>query len=75
MDKLIFERCNAINSSTVREPARIEFEVQPNITVSEFKICCKRLAHALGYSVKSIVREFGEDEEVGNPSQIKMLFD
>mgnify|MGYP003646822005 CR=1 FL=1 len=73
MNKLIFERCNIAEMNTVREPSRIVFELEPNLTLSEFSICCKRLAHAMGYDTASVVKAFGPDKEVGNPTQLKML--
>ena len=58
MNKLIFERCNTSELRTVKEPTRIVFEIEPNLTIEEYKIACKRLAHAMGYSDKSIIKEF-----------------
>jgi len=75
MSRLIFERCNTAEMNTVREPSRIVFELEPNLTLSEFNICCKRLAHAMGYDTASVVATFGSDTEVGNPAQLKMLLD
>jgi len=73
MNKLIFERCNVAEMNTVREPSRIVFELESNLTLDEFKICCKRLAHAMGYDTASVVNVFGADTESGNPAQLKML--
>jgi hypothetical protein len=73
MNKLIFERCNIEEMNTVREPVRIVFELESNLEIGEFKVCCKRLAQAMGYSDANITREFGIDEERGNPAQLKLL--
>jgi len=74
MNKLIFERCNIVELRTVKEPTRIVFELEPSLTIEEFKIACKRLAHAMGYSDSSIKKEFGVDTEKGNPAQLNLLF-
>mgnify|MGYP001179880059 CR=1 FL=1 len=69
-DKLIYYR-----SDYSREAQKIEMEIPPNLTIAEFKIVCRRLAAATGYSPESITREFGKDKEVGNKKQLKLLFD
>jgi len=73
MNKLIFERCNTDELRTIKEPTRIVFEIESNLTIEEYKIACKRLAHAMGYSNGSINKEFGKDNEKGDPAQLKML--
>lgn len=73
MNKLIFERSNIEELRSVKEPTRIVFEVESNLTIEEYKIACKRLAHAMGYSNGSIVKEFGKDTVTGDPAQLKLL--
>tara|TARA_B100001093_G_scaffold236658_1_gene226761 strand:+ start:5286 stop:5513 length:228 start_codon:yes stop_codon:yes gene_type:complete len=73
MNKLIFERSNVEELRTIKEPTRIVFEVESNLTIQEYKIACKRLAHAMGYSEGSIVKEFGKDTVTGDPAQLKLL--
>ena len=50
-------------------------EIPPNLTISEFKIVCRRLAASLGYASESIIKEFGKDKEVGDKNQLKLLLD
>jgi len=50
-------------------------EIPPNLTIAEFKTICRRLASSLGYGSESISNEFGKDTEVGDPKQLKLLFD
>lgn len=69
-DKLVYERGEAS-----KEAQRIEFQIQRNLTIKEFKRTCKRMAHALGYSSTLIDNHFGKDTEVGNEKQLKLLFD
>jgi len=75
MNKIIFERCNTSELNTIREPSRITLEIDTNLDITEFKITCIRLAHAMGYSNESVKREFGVDTERGNPEQLKLLLD
>lgn len=73
MNKLIFERCNEAEMRTIKEPTRIVLEVESNLTIQEYKVTCKRLAHAMGYSSETVNKEFGKDSETGDPAQLKML--
>ena len=50
-------------------------DIPPNLTISEFKIVCRRLAASLGYGQESIGKAFGYDKEVGNENQLKLLLD
>ena len=70
LDKLIYQR-----GAKSKEPQVIEFKISSNLSIQEYKRTCKRLAHALGYSTKSIEEYFGKDTEVGDPNQLKLLFD
>ena len=66
MDKLIYLRDipTYIGSDTgEREPVKIEFDIASDMSITEFKNCCIRLAHALGYSVNNIKTTFGEIED------------
>lgn len=56
MAKLTFKFENTENN---REASNIEFTVPDDPTIGEFKILCVRLAHAMGYSEKTIRKEFG----------------
>ena len=69
-DTLVYHR-----GEESREADRIEFNVPPNLTIKEFKLICRRLALSLGYSTKSVTKEFGKDRETGNDKQLKLLFD
>jgi len=69
-DKLVYERGEAS-----KEAQRIEFQIQRDLTIDEFKRTCKRMAHALGYSSSLIDERFGKDVEVGDKKQLKLLFD
>ena len=69
-DKLVYYR-----SEYSREAKKIEMEIPPNLTISEFKIVCRRLAASLGYASESIIKEFGKDKEVGDKNQLKLLLD
>ena len=42
-----------------KEVQKIELDVTDNLDVHEFKLICKRLACALGYSSKSVEEAFG----------------
>ena len=57
-----------------KEPQIIEFKVSPNLSLKEYRRVCKRLAHSLGYSNKSIEELFGKDADVDDPAQLKILF-
>jgi|TARA_Y100000310_G_C20534362_1_gene740115 hypothetical protein len=69
LDKIIYKR--GVKS---KEPQIIEFGVPSDLSIKEYKRTCKRLAQALGYSNKSIEENFGKDEELGDPAQLKLLF-
>ena len=55
-DKLTYERGN-----TSSEAQRIEFDTPPGMTIHEFKLLCKRMAAALGYSETSINDAFAKE--------------
>jgi hypothetical protein len=59
MAKLIYD----MEDSNCREASVISFDVPDDMDVFEFKIMCRRLAAALGYTDVSIVRAFGEHDE------------
>ncbi len=69
-DKLVYER-----GEKSKEAQRIEFQIQRDLTIKEFKRTCRRMAHALGYSSTNIEEHFGKETEVGNKQQLKLLFD
>jgi len=71
MGKFIFKYTEADN---VREASSIEFTVPDGMNISEYKIVCIRMAHAMGFSEKTIKKQFG-DLLYGNdnPSDIKTL--
>ena len=70
LDKLTYQR--ALLS---KEPQVIEFKVNDNLTIEEYKRTCKRMALALGYSSTTVEEHFGKDIEIGDPNQLKLLFD
>ena len=70
LDKITYTRC--IKS---KEPQVIEFQVPTDLTIEQFKLTCKRLAHSLGYNDASVIEHFGKDKEIGDPNQLKLLFD
>ena len=70
LDKIMYTR--AIKS---KEPQIIEFSIPSDLSIQEYKRACKRLAQALGYSNQNIEEHFGKDKEIGNPAQLKLLFD
>jgi hypothetical protein len=58
MGKLIYISEDSDN----REANVITFEVVDDLTISEFKIICMRMASAMGYSQIIIEKSFGSDE-------------
>jgi hypothetical protein len=58
MGKLIYISEDTDN----REANTITFEVVDDLTISEFKIICMRMASAMGYSQSIIEKSFGSDE-------------
>ena len=70
LDKITYTR--GIKS---KEPQVIEFQVPTDLTISQFKTVCKRLAYSLGYSESGIIEQFGKDKQKGDPNQLKLLFD
>jgi hypothetical protein len=58
MGKLIYISEDAAN----REANVITFKVVDDLTISEFKIICMRMASAMGYSQSIIEKSFGSDE-------------
>ena len=76
MNKLIFERdleLMKLHGIEIKEPRRIIFDLDINLTAQEFKVSCTRLAHAMGYTPTSVAEAFGVDNETGNPAQLKLL--
>lgn len=66
MDKLIYLRDVPTYIGTNvgdREPVKIEFDVASDMNITEFKNCCIRLAHAIGYSANNIETTFGVVED------------
>lgn len=78
MDKIIFERDILDDDKDLTnyngEPIRIIFEMKSGLKIEYFKVLCKRLASAIGYSENSIERAFGDEtltfEEI--EAQVKM---
>jgi hypothetical protein len=62
MGKLIYISEDTDN----REANTITFEVVDDLTISEFKIICMRMASAMGYSQSIIEKSFGSDEILDN---------
>jgi hypothetical protein len=58
MGKLIYISEDILN----REANTITFELVDDLTISEFKIICMRMASAMGYSNSIIEKSFGSDE-------------
>ena len=59
-DKLIYVR----NEDTSHgEASKIEMEIPEDLTISEYRIVCMRMAAALGYHPNSIKRAFGEEDQ------------
>jgi hypothetical protein len=54
MDKIIYTR-----GTYSKEAQKIEMDVRENLDVHDFKLICKRLACALGYSSNSVEEAFG----------------
>jgi len=71
MGKFIFKYTESDN---VREASSIEFTVPDGMSISEYKIMCVRMAHAMEFSEKTIKKQFG-DILYGNdnPHNIKTL--
>ena len=57
MGKLIYISQDTDN----REANTITFKVVDDLTISEFKIVCMRMASAMGYSQSIIEKSFGND--------------
>tara|TARA_B100001564_G_scaffold323439_1_gene303481 strand:- start:540 stop:758 length:219 start_codon:yes stop_codon:yes gene_type:complete len=66
MDKIIYTR-----GTYSKEVQKIELDVTENLDVHEFKLICKRLACALGYSSNSVEEAFGNN--YGNESTSKNI--
>ena len=56
MGKLIFKYTE---NEKNREATSIELTVPDDMNIGEYKIMCVRLAHAMGFSEKTIHKEFG----------------
>lgn len=63
-----------IDEEDYREVSNIEFTVPDDLTISEYKVICVRMAAAMGYGDTSIKKHFG-DTLYGNddPNDIKKL--
>ena len=59
MGKLIFRYTDEL-VETNREAREIEFTVPDDMDITEFKVMCVRMAQAMGYTEKSIVKSFGD---------------
>lgn len=59
VDRFIYLRHSTLQDT---EPNKIIFEFNAGPTIGEFKIICKRMASALGYSSNIIQSEFGDDD-------------
>lgn len=59
MGKFIFD----FSDKTRHELTKVEFDVSDNLSISEFKLICKRMAASMGYSPVSIERTFGNDTD------------
>ncbi len=64
MDKIIYTR-----GTYSKEAQKIEMDVRENLDIHDFKLICKRLGCALGYSNKSVEEAFGskpdtEDKDI-----------
>ncbi len=71
MGKLIFKYTETEKN---REASNIEMTVPDDMNISEYKLMCIRLAHAMGFQEKSIEKVFGNliyGNE--NPHNIKTL--
>ncbi len=56
MDKIIYTR-----GTYSKEAQKIEIDVREDLDIHDFKLICKRLACALGYSSKSVEEAFGSN--------------
>jgi len=56
MGKLIFKYTETEQN---REASNIELTVPDDLSIQEYKIMCVRLAHTMGFSEKTIKKEFG----------------
>lgn len=59
MGKLIFRYTDELVED-IREAKEIEFTVPDDMDITEFKVMCVRMAQAMGYTEKSIVKSFGD---------------
>ena len=69
MGKLIFRYTDELVNE-IREAKEIEFTVPDDMDITEFKVMCVRMAQAMGYTEKSIIKSFGDlvygSEDAGN---------
>ena len=56
MGKLIFKYTETERN---REASEISLTVPDDLNISEYKIMCIRMAHSMGFSEKTIQKEFG----------------
>jgi phosphotransferase system IIB component len=56
-----------------REMSKIIFEFEDDLTIDEFKIICKRLASAIGYTDGNIKTTFGDDTSHNIDEEYKEL--
>jgi len=63
MDKIVYIRDFDSENSEIqsKEPTRIEFDLNPDLTIYEYLDICRRMAAALGYQSKSIIEAFGHE--------------
>jgi hypothetical protein len=57
------------DSESHREAKNIEFTIPEDLTISEFKTICRRLAGAMGYHPNTIQKAFGNDWDVDKISE------
>ena len=69
LDKITYRRGNPS-----KEWQEVSMEVNPNLTIIEYKRACRRMASMLGYSNSSIEEYFGEEPK-HDKNQLQLLFD
>ncbi len=58
-----------------REMNKIVFEFEDELTITEFKLICKRMAAAMGYSDTNIKSAFGDDVSPNFDEEYKELIE
>lgn len=72
-NKLTYSR-----GGSTKEAKVIDFTLPKDMTCSEFKVMCVRMAHAIGYHENSVRDTFGYIEDTNlekDKKQLKLLFD